>query len=105
VTSNGVACQKYKSEKTVVASTELTVSLTDPVNGKRFGISDGTMHAYAIIEPGAAVYNVGQTSANSTGVNRTALPATVMSVRPAARARTRSRATSNRLCTGSGGSP
>jgi hypothetical protein len=68
VTSNGVACQKYKSEKTVVASTELGVSLTDPVNGKRFGISDETLHALAIIEPGAAVYRVGETSANATGV-------------------------------------
>jgi len=68
VASNGAACQKYKSEKTVVASTELGVSLTDPVNGKRFGVSDETLHALAIIEPGAAVYNVGQSAANSTGV-------------------------------------
>ncbi|WP_309896061.1 hypothetical protein [Archangium sp.] len=68
VTSNGVDCQKYKSEKTVVASTELGVSLTDPVNNKRFGISDGTLHALAIIEPGVAVYRAGETSKTSTGV-------------------------------------
>ncbi len=68
VTSNGVACQQYKSEKTVVASTELAVPLTDPVNGKRFGVSDGTLHALAIIEPGAAVYRVGESGTNSTGV-------------------------------------
>ncbi len=68
VTSNGAACQKYKSEKAVVASTELGVSLTNPVNGKRFGVSDGTLHALAIIEPGAAVLRVGETRANATGV-------------------------------------
>ncbi len=68
VTSNGAACQKYKSEKAVVASTELGVNLTNPVNGRRFGVSDGTLHALAVIEPGAAVLRVGETRANSTGV-------------------------------------
>src|SRR5262249_2194480 len=55
VTSKGVGCQRLKSEKGVVASTEVALSLTEPVNGKRFGVSDETFHAYAIIEPGAAV--------------------------------------------------
>jgi hypothetical protein len=68
VTGNGVACQKYKSEKSVVASTELGVNLTAPVNGKRFGVSDETLHALAIIEPGVAVYGVGESATNATGV-------------------------------------
>ncbi|WP_257462527.1 hypothetical protein [Archangium lipolyticum] len=57
VTSNGVDCQKLKSEEAVVASREVTVPLTAPVNGKMVGIPDSTYHAYAIIDPGAAVYH------------------------------------------------
>ena len=57
VTGQDVACQKLKSEKTVVASKEIQVSLTEPVNGKQFGIPDSTFHAYAVIEPGAAVFH------------------------------------------------
>ncbi len=57
VTSKGQRCQSLKSEKTVVASGEVSVPLTDPVNGQRFGVPDGNYHAYAIIEPGAAVYH------------------------------------------------
>ena len=44
-------------------------------------------------------------SGSSTGANLMCWPAMVMSVSPARRAAVRSRATSSRLSTGSGGSP
>jgi hypothetical protein len=57
VTSNGVACQQLKSEEAVVASREVVVPLTAPVNGKMVGIPDSTYHAYAVIDPGSGVYH------------------------------------------------
>lgn len=57
VTSKGVACQQIKSEEAVVASREVEVPLTAPVNGKMVGIPDSTFHAYAVIDPGAGVYH------------------------------------------------
>lgn len=73
VTPNGVLCQTSKSEANLVTrnNKDVSLALTDPapVTGKQVGIPEaGVYDAFAIIEPGAAVYRVGQTSANSTGV-------------------------------------
>lgn len=57
VTSKGERCQALKSEKAVVTSAQVDVPLTPPVLGKSVGIPDSTLQAYAIIEPGAAVYH------------------------------------------------
>jgi hypothetical protein len=72
VTSQGETCQTIKSEPALVkrAGKEVGVPLTAPApaTGKQVGVSDGTLLAHAIIEPGASVFKVGQTSSNSTGV-------------------------------------
>jgi hypothetical protein len=63
VTSNDVECQGIKSEKTVLASREVEVPVyTDAATGKLISIPDSTYHAYAVIEPGAAVYRYTSTA-------------------------------------------
>jgi hypothetical protein len=71
VATNGITCQGIKSEKTLVADKTVSLELTEPVLDKRFGVPDGTYRAWAIIEPGAAVYHYTSTTANripATGV-------------------------------------
>jgi len=63
VAGNGIACQALKSEKTLVENQQkIGVELTEPVNGKQTGIPDGTFRAWAMIEPGAAVYRYTSTA-------------------------------------------
>jgi hypothetical protein len=57
VTSNHETCQDIKSEKTLLARNDVSV-----------GAPDGRYLAWALIDPGAAVYHVGETAAQSTGV-------------------------------------
>jgi hypothetical protein len=52
VTSNGEDCQSIKSEKTLLASTNVTV----PVNAKGNGNPDGNYLAWAIVDPSADVF-------------------------------------------------
>jgi hypothetical protein len=52
VTSNGEACQSIKSEKTLVASTDVSLQLD--AMGKH-GVPDGNFLAWALIDPGANV--------------------------------------------------
>ncbi|WP_095986958.1 hypothetical protein [Cystobacter fuscus] len=72
VTSKSASCQAIKSEPALVkrAGQQVDLNLTAPapVTGKQVGVSDGTLLAFAIIEPGAAVYHVGENANNSTGV-------------------------------------
>jgi hypothetical protein len=71
VTSKGVACQQLKSEESVVASREVEVPLTAPINGKMVGIPDSTYHAYAVIDPGAGVYHAdGKTPETGLGIQK-----------------------------------
>lgn len=61
VQSKGAKCQAIKSETTVAehAGKDVDLALSDanPSTGKRVGKPDGTYHAFAIIEPGAAVHH------------------------------------------------
>lgn len=69
VTSQGEACQAIKSELALTEDrTDVSLPLTQPVNGKRFGIPDGTYWSYAIIEPAAAVYHAGSTTDPLNGI-------------------------------------
>jgi hypothetical protein len=71
VTTHGVKCQGLKSEKGVLASREVEVSLVPDATGKLVAVPDSTYHANAIIEPGAAVYRYTSTSSTkdpATGV-------------------------------------
>ncbi|WNG26408.1 hypothetical protein F0U62_22025 [Cystobacter fuscus] len=73
VTNKGAECQSIKSEAALVkrAGSEVEVKLTDPApaTGKQVGVPDvGSYYAYAIIEPGAAVYHADEDAENSTGV-------------------------------------
>jgi hypothetical protein len=64
VKTHDVTCQGIKSEKTVLASREVEVPVyTDTATGKLVSIPDSTYHAYAVIEPGAAVYRYTSTTA------------------------------------------
>lgn len=62
VTSHGVGCQGLKSEAGVLASREIEVPLVANSLGQQVSVPDSTYHAYAIIEPGAAVYRYDSTS-------------------------------------------
>ena len=71
VTPSGLPCQLTKSEANLVTRKDVSLNLSAPapVTGKQVGVPEaGVYDAFAIIEPGAAVYRVGQTSANSTGL-------------------------------------
>ncbi|MFY0576098.1 hypothetical protein ACN28S_18595 [Cystobacter fuscus] len=72
VKPNGVTCQTIKSETVLTKRKDVSLELTPPapVTGKQVGIPDGTYYAYAIIEPGAAVYGLGDDPDTSTGVGR-----------------------------------
>ncbi|EPX57498.1 hypothetical protein D187_009772 [Cystobacter fuscus DSM 2262] len=75
VTSKGEGCQDIKSEAALVkrAGSEVEVTLTEPApaTGKQVGVSDGTLLAHAIIEPGAAVYHAdGETPDTGVGLQK-----------------------------------
>ncbi|MGQ0508596.1 MAG: hypothetical protein ACT4TC_25130 [Myxococcaceae bacterium] len=56
VTSNGNACQSIKSEKTLLASSNVNVASTVNASGVATGTADGKYLAWAVIDPGAGVY-------------------------------------------------
>ncbi|OJH38663.1 hypothetical protein BON30_20745 [Cystobacter ferrugineus] len=75
VTPTDTTCQTIKSETALVkrAGNEVGVVLTDPApaTGKQVGVSDGTLLAHAIIEPGAAVFHAdGETPATGVGLQK-----------------------------------
>ncbi|WNG16845.1 hypothetical protein [Cystobacter fuscus] len=74
VTSKGAKCQAIKSETTVAEhegkDVTLALSDADPSTGKRVGEPDGTYHAFAIIEPGAAVRGSNGAPANGVGLQK-----------------------------------
>jgi hypothetical protein len=80
VTSSGVACQQLKSEEAVVASREVEVPLTAPVNGKMVGIPDSTYHAYAVIDPGSAVYHASDISETDENDDEVPIPHTGLGI-------------------------
>jgi len=65
VTSNGEPCQDIKSEKTLLTRSDVSVQKSD--DGSK-GVPDGKFLAWALFDPGSAVYRAGQTSATSQGV-------------------------------------
>ena len=71
VTSSGEACQTVITEKNLATRGDVTVTLGTPfADLTPRAKPDGTLLAWAIIDPGSPVYRVGQNSANSpTGLN------------------------------------
>ena len=71
VTSNGEGCQTVITEKGLATRGDVTVTLGTPFTDLTPRAKpDGTLLAWAIIDPGAAVYRVGQTAATSpAGLN------------------------------------
>ena len=71
VTSNGEGCQKVITEKGLATRSDVTITLGTPfADLTPRAKPDGTLLAWAIIDPGSPVYRVGQTAANSpTGLN------------------------------------
>jgi hypothetical protein len=64
VTNYGADCQGMKSEKGVQANRQVEAAFFTNASNKLVPIPDSTYHAYAIIEPGAAVYRYTSTAAN-----------------------------------------
>jgi hypothetical protein len=72
VRSNGQPCQSIKSEKTLVTRKDVQLTLADVKPGQTVvGVPDGNILAWAVIDPGAAVYHYtpsGEDPTPDTGV-------------------------------------
>lgn len=68
VTSGNQACQSIKSDKTLLASTSIQLPTTTTSAGLPIGQSDGKYVAWAVIDPGAAVYHAGTARDPETGL-------------------------------------
>ena len=71
VTSNGEACQGPKSDALLFKHTDVNVPIDSVPNadGSPKVIPDPVYLAWATIDPGSGVYRVGQTAANSPGLD------------------------------------
>lgn len=72
VTTKGAKCQAIKSESVLTKRTDVELPLGEPnvSTGVQIGVPDGTYYAYAIIEPGAAVYGLDGEPESGVGLQK-----------------------------------